>query len=39
MPAGLLSREPEKEMFNELATTLRQHIQRGGATPGQKPNP
>lgn len=39
MPAGLLSSETEKEMFNGLATTLRQPIQRGGATPWQKPNP
>jgi arylsulfatase A-like enzyme len=28
-----------KKMFNELATALRQHIQRGGATPWQKPRP
>ena len=26
-----------KRMFNELATAVRQHIQRGGATPWQKP--
>jgi arylsulfatase A-like enzyme len=26
-----------KEKFNELSTTLRQHIQRGGGTPWQKP--
>ncbi len=26
-----------KKMFNELATALRAHIQRGGATPWQKP--
>ena len=26
-----------KKMFNELASALRQHIQRGGATPWQKP--
>jgi arylsulfatase A-like enzyme len=26
-----------KKMFNELSTALRQHIQRGGATPWQKP--
>jgi arylsulfatase A-like enzyme len=29
----------ETQRFNELATALRQHIQRGGATPWQKPNP
>ncbi len=28
-----------KKEFNELATALRQHIQRGGATPWQKPTP
>jgi arylsulfatase A-like enzyme len=28
-----------KKIFNELATALRQHIQRGGATPWQKPTP
>jgi arylsulfatase A-like enzyme len=28
-----------QKMFNELATALRQHIQRGGATPWQKPPP
>jgi arylsulfatase A-like enzyme len=28
-----------KKIFNELATALRQHIQRGGATPWQKPSP
>ena len=27
-----------KRVFNELATVLRAHIQRGGATPWQKPN-
>jgi hypothetical protein len=26
-------------MFKELATALRQHIQRGGATPWRKPVP
>jgi arylsulfatase A-like enzyme len=26
-----------RKMFNELSTALRQHIQRGGATPWQKP--
>jgi arylsulfatase A-like enzyme len=26
-----------KRMFNELAAALREHIQRGGATPWQKP--
>jgi arylsulfatase A-like enzyme len=26
-----------KEMFNKLSTALREHIQRGGATPWQKP--
>ena len=28
-----------KKVLNELATALRQHIQRGGATPWQKPTP
>jgi arylsulfatase A-like enzyme len=28
-----------KKIFNELATALRQHIQRGGVTPWQKPTP
>lgn len=28
-----------KKVLNELATSLRQHIQRGGATPWQKPTP
>jgi arylsulfatase A-like enzyme len=28
-----------QKMFNELATALRQHIQRGGATPWQQPSP
>ena len=28
-----------KKVLNELATALRQHIQRGGATPWQKPPP
>jgi len=28
-----------KKMFNNLSAALRQHIQRGGATPWQKPTP
>jgi hypothetical protein len=28
-----------KQMFNELSAALHQHIQRGGATPWQKPPP
>ena len=28
-----------KKEFNELATALRRHIQRGGATPWQRPSP
>jgi arylsulfatase A-like enzyme len=28
-----------QKMFNELATALHQHIQRGGATPWQEPRP
>jgi arylsulfatase A-like enzyme len=28
-----------KKIFNELSTALRRHIQRGGATPWQKPPP
>ena len=27
----------QKEIFNELSTALRQHIQRGGSSPWQKP--
>jgi arylsulfatase A-like enzyme len=29
----------DKKLFNELSTALRQHIQRGGATPWQEPRP
>ena len=29
----------QKKVFNELSESLREHIQRGGVTPWQKPNP